>query len=113
MTERTGSGRTANVKRNIAYGMMQVIVSILLPFIVRTLLIYRWGAEYLGMNGLFTSVLSVLSLMEMGFGTAVVYSLYKPAAVNDTDTICAYLSYFRRIYRFVGLAVLAAGPPHS
>ena len=68
VTERTGSGRTANVKRNIAYGMMQVIVSILLPFIVRTLLIYRWGAEYLGMNGLFTSILSVLSLMELGFG---------------------------------------------
>ena len=109
VTERTGSGRTANVKRNIAYGMMQVIVSILLPFIVRTLLIYRWGAEYLGMNGLFTSILSVLSLMELGFGTAVVYSLYKPAAVNDTDTICAYLGYFRRIYRFVGIAVLAVG----
>ena len=88
---------------------MQVIVSILLPFIVRTLLIYLWGAEYLGMNGLFTSILSVLSLMEMGFGTAVVYSLYKPAAVNDTDTICAYLSYFRRIYRLVGLSVLAVG----
>ena len=89
--------------------MMQVIVSIVLPFIVRTLLIYRWGAEYLGMNGLFTSILGVLSLMEMGFGTAVVYSLYKPAAVNDTDTICAYLSCFRRIYRCVGLAVLAVG----
>ena len=109
MTESSGSGRKANVKRNIVYGMMQVVVSILLPFIVRTLLIYRWGAEYLGMNGLFTSILSVLSLMELGFGTAVVYSLYRPAAENDIDTICAYLGYFRRIYRFVGMAVLAVG----
>ena len=105
----TGTGRTANVKRNIVYGMMQVVVSILLPFIVRTLLIYKWGAEYLGMNGLFTSVLSVLSLMELGFGTAVVYSLYRPAAENDTETICAYLSYFRMIYRIIGVAVLAVG----
>ena len=81
----------------------------ILPFVVRTILIYRFGVEYLGLNSLFTSVLSVLSLMDLGFGTAVVYSLYKPAAEGDTDLICAYLTFYRRIFRYVGLAILLAG----
>ena len=75
MNKREHSGRIKNTKRNIGYGLLQVIVSQLLPFIVRTILIYRFGVSYLGLNSLFTSVLSVLSLMELGFGTAVVYSL--------------------------------------
>ena len=109
MTGKNNTGRTANVKRNIVYGLLQVIVSRVLPFIVRTILIYRFGVEYLGLNSLFTSVLSVLSLMELGFGTAVVYSMYKPVAEGNVPQICAYLKYYRRIYRFIGFAILAVG----
>ena len=107
MTEK--KGRIGNVKRNIVFALVQVIVSQFLPFVVRTILIYRLGVDYLGLNSLFTSVLSVLSLMELGFGTAVVYSLYRPAAEEDVPQICAYLSYYRRIYRFIGLVVLGIG----
>ena len=102
-------GRVKKTKRNILYGFLQVIVSRFLPFISRTILIYRFGVDYLGLSSLFASILSVLSLMELGFGTAVVYSMYKPAAEGDTDQICAYLSYYRKIYRFIGLAILAVG----
>jgi O-antigen/teichoic acid export membrane protein len=109
MDEKKGSGRTANVKRNIFYGGMQLVVSRILPFIVRTILIYRFGVEYLGLNSLFTSILNVLSLMELGFGTAVVYSMYKPVADRDIKQICAYLTYYRKIYRFVGITILVAG----
>lgn len=103
------SCRTANVKRNIIYGLLQIAVSRVLPFGIRTIVIYRFGIEYLGLSGLFTSVLSTLSLMELGFGTAIVYSMYKPVAEGDTGLICAYLNYYRRIYRFIGLAILAVG----
>ena len=101
--------RTINAKRNILFGFFQVVVSQILPFITRTILIYRFGVDYLGLNSLFTSVLSVLSLMELGFGTAVIYSMYKPAAEGDTDQICAYLAYYRSIYRVIGLTILALG----
>lgn len=101
--------RTVNVKRNLIYGVLQFIVSHIFPFILRTILIYRFGAEYLGLNSLFTSVLSVLSLMDLGFGTAVVYSMYKPVAEDDKELICAYLTYYRRIYRWVGLSILVVG----
>lgn len=107
MLEKTG--RTINAKRNIVFGLLQVIVSIVLPFIVRTILIYRFGIDYLGLNTLFTSILSVLSLMELGFGTAVVFSLYKPVAEKDSVLICAFLSYYRKIYRIIGLAILGVG----
>lgn len=109
MTTKKYAGRTAQVKRNIFYGLIQVVVSRILPFISRTILIYRFGVEYLGLNSFFISILSVLSLMELGFGTAVVYCMYKPAAENDTEQICAYLLYYRRIYRFVGLVILVLG----
>lgn len=109
MTVSDNRGRTANVKRNIVYGLLQIAVSRVLPFCIRTIVIYRFGIEYLGLSGLFTSVLSTLSLMELGFGTAIVYSLYKPVAEGDTGLICAYLRYYRKIYRFIGLAIMTAG----
>ena len=57
------------------FGLLNRYVSLLLPFIVRTVLIYRFGALYLGMNSLLGSIFQVLNLAELGFGTAVVYSL--------------------------------------
>lgn len=102
-------GRIKNVKRNIFYGIIQICISQVLPFVVRTILIYRFGVDYLGLNSLFASVLSVLSLMELGFGTAIVYSMYKPVADEDVPQICAYLSYYRRVYRLIGIAVLIIG----
>ena len=103
MKKREHSGRIQNTKRNIGYGLLQVIVSQLLPFVVRTILIYRFGVNYLGLNSLFTSVLSVLSLMELGFGTAVVYSLYKPMGAGDTDQVCALPVIFRIIMPDTGI----------
>ena len=80
-----------------------------MPFIVRTVLIYRFGAVYLGLNSLLMSVFQVLNLAELGFGTAIVYSLYRPVAEQDTKTVCAYLGTFRSIYRIIGFIILAAG----
>ncbi|MBR3246143.1 MAG: hypothetical protein IKF90_26145 [Parasporobacterium sp.] len=105
----TEEGRIAYSRRNIIYGFFQVAVKRLLPFAVRTILIYRFGVNYLGLNSVFASVLSVLSLMELGFGTAIVYSLYKPVAEGNTEQICAYLAYYRKIYRIIGLTILGVG----
>ena len=101
--------RTRNVERNVVFGLLNRFFSLLLPFIVRTVLFYRFGAVYLGMNSLFASVLEVLNLAELGFGSAVVYSLYLPLAREDTDTVCAYLGTYRKIYRIIGLVIFVAG----
>ena len=103
------TGRIVNTKRNIVFGLLQVCASYLAPFIIRTVLLYRFGVVYLGLNSLFSSILSILSLMEMGFGSAIVYSLYRPIAEGNQELVCAYLTYYRKIYRAIGFAVLIVG----
>ena len=101
--------RTGNTKRNIITGGVDKIVGILLPFIVRTMIIHLLGAEFLGLTGLFYSIVQMLNLAELGFGTAIVYSMYRPIAENDAKTINALLKLYAKIYRIVGVVILAAG----
>lgn len=101
--------RTENVERNVVFGLLNKTLALVLPFIVRTVLIYRFGAEYLGLNSVFSSVLQVLSLAELGFGAALTYSMYEPIAKNDHKLICAYLNTYRKVYFMVGCIILVGG----
>ncbi len=87
-------------------GLINNVLSILLPFTTRTLIIWRLGIEYVGLGGLFTSILQVLSLTELGFGSAISYLLYKPLAEHDVPKVNSLLTFFRKIYRLVGIAIL-------
>lgn len=101
--------RSENTKRNIIYGMINRLVKLILPFIVRTIMIQKLGVEYLGLNSLFSSILQVLNMAELGFGSALVYSMYQAIAENDNDTICALLKFYRSVYRIIGAVIFAAG----
>ena len=101
--------RVKNTKRNVFHGAAFRILSTILPFIDRTILLRILGVEYLGINSLFISILSVLSLAELGFGTAIIYCMYKPVAEDDTETVCALLELYKKIYRWVGTIILGAG----
>lgn len=101
--------RTKNAVRNIYSGLFNKIFTILFPFLIRTILIKKIGIEYAGLNSLFSSILQVLNLTELGFASAVVYSMYKPIAENDKETICALLNFYKRVYFIIGLAILAIG----
>lgn len=101
--------RTKNATRNIIYGVILKIYQLLGPFILRTIFIYTLGMEYLGLNSLFTSILSVLNLAELGVGSALVFSMYKPIAENDTEKICALMNLYKLYYRIIGLVILVIG----
>lgn len=101
--------RSQNTKRNIVSGLIYSGVSILFPFLIRTVIIYALGMEYVGLQSLFSSILQVLNLAELGFSSAVVYHMYRPIAEGDTDTVCALLAYYKKIYRNIGIIILAAG----
>lgn len=101
--------RKKNSIRNTKWGVLQKLVNSLFPFLVRTVLIYTLGAQYAGLSSLFTSILSVLSLSELGFSNAIVYSMYKPVAEDDRDKICALLNVYRKAYRIVGSVILGVG----
>ena len=101
--------RTKNATRNIIYGVILKIYQILVPFLMRTAMIYLMGVQYLGLNSLFTSVLQVLNLAELGVGSAMVYSMYKPIAEDDDTTICALMKLYRTYYRVIGLVIAVVG----
>ncbi|UWV47809.1 oligosaccharide flippase family protein [Acetivibrio thermocellus] len=101
--------RTKNASRNMFFGSILKIYQLLVPFVMRTAMIYFLGVQYLGLNSLFSSVLQVLNLAELGVGSAMVYSMYKPIADDDTDTICALMRLYKIYYRIIGLVVCVAG----
>lgn len=101
--------RTKNTLRNVFFEAFNKIEGIILPFVSRTVIIYVLGAKYLGLNSLFSSILSFLSLAELGAGAAMVYSMYKPISNNDIKTINALLNLYKKFYRIIGAIILGAG----
>ena len=101
--------RTKNARRNTIFGVIQRLYQMLVPFVMRTVMIYTLGVEYLGLNSLFTSILQVLNLTELGVGAALVFSMYKPIAEDDDETICALMNLYKLYYRVIGLIILVIG----
>ena len=101
--------RTKKTLRNITVGIISKIILIILPFINRTIIIWFLGAQYLGIRSLYTSILEVLNLSELGLSIAVVYSMYGLIAQSDTDRICELLNYFRRTYIWISVVIFVAG----
>ena len=99
----------ANLKRNVFAAGVNSAITFLFPFLNRTLFLWLMGPAYLGLNGLFNSILGVLMLAELGFGTAVVCSMYKPVADENKELLCAYLQFYRTIYRWVGGIIFTVG----
>ena len=103
------ANRTINATRNIFFGVVLKFYQILIPFLMRTAMIYFMGVEYLGLNSLFTSVLQVLNLAELGVGSAMVYSMYRPIAEGDKKTICALMALYRKYYHVIGAIIAVVG----
>ena len=101
--------RVRNTRRNAAWGLLEKLLSLLLPFLTRTALINTLGLSYGGIGGLFSSVLQLLSLGEMGLSSVVIFSMYKPLAENDDSAVCALMNYYRKTYRCIGLGIFGAG----
>ncbi len=101
--------RTKNAARNIVFDGTLEMVNMIFPFVIRSVMLHYLGTEYLGLNGLFKSLLTFLNLAELGVGSAMVFSMYKPIAEDDTSAVCALLRLYRTLYRIIGLAVAAVG----
>lgn len=101
--------RVKNSSRNILFSMIAYIVQIVLGFIVRRYFIYYFCEEYLGINSVFSNILSLLSLAELGFGTAIVFAMYKPMADDDKEKVRQLLQFYKKCYTIIGLIVLGIG----
>lgn len=101
--------RTKNSLLNILVSFGTQAVSILLLFISRKVFLNYFTEEYLGVNGLFTEILTVLSLAELGIGTAIMYSMYDAVANKNQKEICQLMNLYKRLYTVAGVAVLGIG----
>jgi len=97
--------RTKNAIRNAMAAAGAQISVTGAEFIVRSIFIYTLGETFLGFNGLFSDILTLLSLAELGFGVAIAYALYIPIANNDEEKIAALINLFGRIYRRIGIGM--------
>lgn len=103
------ASRVHNSKRNLVHGLVSQVITLILNFIVRTFFVKYLSVVYLGVNGLFANILTVLSLAELGFGTAMVYSMYKPLANNDNKKIQALINLYAKVYAIIGIIVAIMG----
>ena len=103
------NSRLKNSALNFASGFLGRVLAILLNFAVRTIFIYCLNEAYLSVNGLYSNILTVLSLAELGFGSAMVYRMYAPVAVKDYQKTAALLQFYKKIYIIIGVVIFLLG----
>ena len=101
--------KLTRTKKNVIIAAFDNLVNIGTSFITRKFFIQVLGLEILGINGLFGNIISMLSIAELGFSSAVIYNMYRPVVNNDTKKIKSILEYYKRVYRIIGVVVLALG----
>ena len=101
--------RTENVKRSSAVAVIDNITAVILPFVYRTLFLRILTGNYLGLGELFTSILGMLSLADLGIGTALNFRLYQPVNEHDIPQVGRLMHYYRSLYRKILLLILGLG----
>lgn len=101
--------RTANVIRNVWVGLICQILVLFASFANRTIFINALGNDYLSINGLFSNILNMLSFVELGFGTALIYMLYKPVADDDIEKTRSIIKYYKKVYTIIGSLMFLLG----
>lgn len=103
------SSRIKNSVNNMISGFVYQALTLILSFVSRTVFIHTLGNEYLGLNGIFSDVLTLLSMADLGFNTAMAYTFYKPLAENDTKKLASLVAFYKKVYNVIALAVTVLG----
>ena len=101
--------RTKNSAINATVAMISKIIYTVMSFVCRTFFIKTLGTEYLGVNGLFTNILTILSFAELGIGNAIIFKLYKPIAEGNEERVKTLLHFYKTVYFLIGVFILAVG----
>lgn len=101
--------RSQNSIKNTIVSILMSIITILIGLVTQKIFIKILGTEYLGLNGLFTNILSMLAIAELGIGSAIIYSLYNPIAENDKEKIKSLIGFYKKSYRIIALIVAIIG----
>lgn len=95
--------------KNISYALIGQTIGLLSSFILRMIFVKQLNEDFLGIDSLFTSLVSMLSLAELGIGSAINFSLYKPIHNKDTEKIKSLMLYYKNLYRKIGILIFILG----
>lgn len=105
----TGNSRTANTIRNSLFAVITRVIIIFFNFITRVVFVRTLGDQYTGVLGLFTEILSMLAIAELGVGTAITRGLYKPIKDNDNYRIAQYMTFIKKAYHIIAVSIFILG----
>ena len=103
------SSRVKNSVQNMISGFAYQFLTLVLSFVARTVFIRTLGAEYLGLNGIFSDVLNLLSMADLGFNTTMAYSFYKPLAEHDEEKLAGLIHFYKKVYNVIAVVVTVVG----
>lgn len=95
--------------KNSISAVVKYFIKLILQFVLRTVIIYKLGVEYVGLDSLYANIISMLSLAELGIGSAIVFSMYKPAAENDIEKLKSLNNLYKKVYTIIAIIVLVLG----
>lgn len=101
--------RIRNSLRNMITAVMQIVVTVILRFIAQSYFLHILGLEYQGLNGLFSSIIGMLGIAELGLGTAILFNMYEYIAKDDVETIKSLLRFYKRCYQAIAMFVIIFG----
>lgn len=101
--------RSLESAKNILFGLISNTINIILGVVIQSIFLQTLGEEYLGLNTLFTSILSMLSIAELGISSAIIYNLYKPIAEQDKEKIKSLMKFYKRCYTIIIIVMLIIG----
>ena len=102
--------RFINSLRNSGFAFIGHIITILLGFVVRWFFVHKLGQDYLGVNSVMESMLTILSVTELGIGTSIAFALYKPIDGGDEKKVAALMALYKKVYHIIGIATAIVGP---
>lgn len=101
--------RLENSIKNIIISLICNLITIIISFITQNILINSLGIEYSGLNGVFSNVISMLAILELGLGSQIIYHLYKPIAENDIKRIKQLMNFYKKCYNVIAIIMLLLG----
>lgn len=101
--------RTESSFKNLIVAFGGQFIGLIISVVTRVIFVKFLSSEYLGLNGLFTNILTMLSLVELGIGPAMAYALYEPLAKHNTEKIKSLMWLYKKAYIVIGIAVLVIG----
>ena len=101
--------RTKKSFKNMTIAIISNIITIIIGFVIQTIFIKTLGTDYLGVDKLFSNIISMLSIVDLGIGSAIIYNMYAPVENDDKEKIKSLMNFYKKAYNIIIALVAVIG----